>query len=89
MKYMTAWNVKEENFRAVVKRFSKNPPEVPEGVTMLGRWHRMGGGDGFALFETDDPVALSSYILAWADIVDQQVYAVVEDEEIAQALSQM
>ena len=49
----------------------------------------MGAGDGFALFETDDPVALSQYILAWAGLVDQKVYPVVDDAGIAQALSQM
>ncbi len=87
MKYMTRWSIKEENFSAAVERFSTNPPEVPEGVTMLGRWHEMGSGDGFALFEADDPVAVSKYVLAWADIVDQKVYPVVDDAEIAQALS--
>jgi len=87
MKYMTRWSIKEENFPAAVERFSTNPPEVPEGVTMLGRWHEMGSGDGFALFEADDPVAVSKYVLAWADLVDQKVYPVVDDAEIARALS--
>ena len=87
MKYMTRWSIREEYFAAAVERFSKNPPEIPEGLTMLGRWHQMGSGDGFALFETDDPVALSRYILAWADLVDQEVCAVIEDAEVAQALS--
>ena len=64
-----------------------NDPQTPEGVTMLGRWHQMGSGDGFALIETDDPVGLSRFIMAWADLVDQQVYAVVEDADIAAALS--
>jgi hypothetical protein len=89
MKYMTRWSIKEDNFQAAVDRFTQNPPATPEGVTMLGRWHQMGGGDGFALFESDDPVAVSQYILAWADLVDQEVCAVVDDAEIAQALSQM
>jgi hypothetical protein len=87
MKYMTRWSIKEENFAAAVERFSTNPPEVPEGVRMLGRWHEMGSGDGFALFESDDPVAVSRYILAWSDLVDQKVYPVVDDTEVAQALS--
>ena len=89
MMYITRWSIKEENFEAAVQRFSQNPPEIPEGVTMHGRWHQMGSGDGFSLIETDDPVALSRLILAWADLVDQEVFAVVDDEEVAQALSQM
>ena len=89
MKYMCTWSVKEENFNAAIERFTQNPPAVPEGVTMVERWHQMGSGDGFTLFETEDAVALSRYILAWADLVDQQIYAVVDEEEIGQALSQM
>ena len=54
---------------------------------MHGRWHQMGGGDGFRLIEADDPIALSRYVLAWADLVDGEIYAVVDDSEIAQALS--
>jgi hypothetical protein len=87
MKYMTRWSIKEDNFAAVLERFTTNDPQTPEGVTMLGRWHQMGSGDGFALIETDDPVGLSRFIMAWADLVDQQVYAVVEDADIAAALS--
>lgn len=87
MKYMTRWSIKEENFAAAVERFATNPPVVPEGVTMLGRWHEMGSGDGFALFEADDPVAVARYVLAWADLVDQKVYPVIDDAETAQALS--
>ncbi|NNM06680.1 MAG: DUF3303 family protein [Gemmatimonadetes bacterium] len=87
MKYITRWSIKEENFAAAVERFTTNDPQAPEGVTMLGRWHQMGNGDGFSLIEADDPVALSKFILAWADLVDQEVYAVVEDAEIGKALS--
>ncbi|MFH1764494.1 MAG: DUF3303 family protein [Gemmatimonadota bacterium] len=87
MKYITKWSIKEENFAAAVERFATNPPKLPEGVTMHGRWHQMGSGDGFSLIESDDPIALSRYVLAWADLVDQEVFAVLDDSEIAQALS--
>ena len=40
------------------------------------------------LFETDDPVALSRYFLAWSDLVDLKVVPVVDDEEIAKALTE-
>ena len=87
MKYITKWSIKEENFAAAVERFKTNSPQAGEGVKMIGRWHVMGGGDGFSLIEATDPIALSRFILAWADLVDQEIYAVVDDAEIAQALS--
>lgn len=53
---------------------------------MLDRWHEVGSGKGYALFETDNAVALSKFVLAWADLVDQKIVPVVGDEEIGQAL---
>ena len=46
----------------------------------------MGTGKGFSLLEADDPVALSKYQLAWADLVDLKIVPVVGDEEIETAL---
>ena len=36
--------------------------------------------------ETDDPVALTRYIMSWADLIDPRVYPVVEDSAVAAAL---
>ena len=87
MKYMVRWSIKEEHFAAVIERFTTADPQPPEGLAMLGRWHEMGSGKGYSLFETDNPVALSRFVMKWADLVDQEVCAVVEDGEIAEALS--
>ena len=81
MKYITRWHIKEHNMEAAVERFTQAPPELPEGLTMHGRWHEMATGRGFAFLETDDPVALSKYLLAWSDLVDQEVHPVVGDDK--------
>ena len=86
MLYVTHWKLKEEHTADAVARFSNAPPEIPPGVTMIGRWHAMGSGEGFSLMESDDPVAISSYVYAWADLVDQRVYPVVDDDGIARAM---
>ena len=86
MKYMSVWHIRPENQKAAVDRFLNDPPAMPDGITMLGRWHEVGTGRGFALIETDDPVAMSKYLLAWADVVDQKVQPVVDDEQIGAAL---
>jgi hypothetical protein len=86
MKYMTRWHIKEENMEAAVNRFKNDPPEVPAGVTMLGRWHQMATGYGFALIESDDPIAVARYAAAWSDLVHQEIFPVIDDSEVAQAL---
>ncbi|MCL7937781.1 MAG: DUF3303 domain-containing protein [marine benthic group bacterium] len=86
MLYVTHWKIKEEHLEEAVARFSNAPPEIPAGVKMIGRWHAMGTGEGFSLMESDDPVAISSYVYAWADLVEQRVFPVIDDEGISKAM---
>jgi hypothetical protein len=88
MKYMTVWSIAPENIKASIKRFKEADPKPGSGVKLLNRWHEVGTGKGYALFEVDDYVELSRFLFAWADLVDQKVVPVVEDEEIAKALSE-
>jgi hypothetical protein len=46
----------------------------------------MGTGRGVTLIEADDPIAVTKYALAWADLVDQKIVPVVGDAEVAVAL---
>jgi hypothetical protein len=87
VKFMSVWSIKPENMPAVIDRFGTADPKPPPGVRMLDRWHEVGTGQGFALLEADDPVALSKFILAWSDLVEQKIVPVVGDEEIGKALS--
>ena len=85
MKYMVTFHIRPENFKATTKRFMEGEPTVA-GANIIGRWHEMGTGRGFALVESDDPVAVSKLAIAWADLVDQKTVAVVDDAQIAAAL---
>ena len=85
MLYMVTWNISEDNYEAAVERF-KGGEDLPEGVTMVGRWHALGAGYGWTLFEADDPVALSKVGIGWSDLVGQEVTPVITDEQVAQAL---
>lgn len=86
MHYVVVWSIKPEQFEAVIERFATADPAPEAGTKLLGRWHEMGTGKGFSLIESDDPVSLSKYQLAWADLVDLKIVPVVGDEEIARAL---
>ena len=43
---------------------------------------------GFTYRGADDPVAASREALAWSDLIDLEVYPVVDDATIAKALAQ-
>lgn len=86
MKYMLVWFFPPENEKAVRKRFMEANPVPPPGVKIVGRWHEMGTGKGFTLFESDDPVGVSKVFLAWGDLVYQKVVPVLDDQELSKAL---
>ncbi len=86
MKYMTTWTIKPENVKAAIARFKETGGQAPAGVTMIGRWHEMGTGRGATVVESDDPVAVSKFSLAWADLLDQTTVAVIEDAQLAAAM---
>ena len=46
----------------------------------------MGAGYGFALFDVDDPIAFTKFLMQWSDLVNQEVTPVLTDEEVGQAL---
>ena len=85
MLYMVTWNIDEANYEAAVDRF-KAGDDMPEGVTMVGRWHALGAGYGWTLIETDDPVAAAKLGVKWSDLVGQEITPVITDEQVAQAL---
>ena len=47
----------------------------------LGRWHDVINGRGVSIAETDDPDALSRWLLAWNVGVDFEISIVHTDEE--------
>jgi Domain of unknown function (DUF3303) len=85
MVYMIVWSISRQNYKAAVARF-KEDRALPAGLKLKARWHAMGGGEGFSLVETEDPVALSKYVAEWADLVDVRVVPIVDDVQMAQAL---
>ena len=52
MKYMVVFPLTKDTFKARAARFLDNGGHPPEGVTMLGRWHALGGDEVFVLAET-------------------------------------
>ena len=80
MKYVSHWKLPQGTVNAAIKRFLETGGSPPEGVKMLGRWHGM-NGEGFAIFESDDPKAMYLWYAQWLDLIDLKVTPCVEDAE--------
>jgi hypothetical protein len=89
MKFMSVWTVLPGTLRETVDRFLGGQGQPPEGVTLLGRWHKADCSGGFVLFETGNPSAFYESAAVWADVLEIHTVPVVEDADAARILAKV
>ena len=89
MKYMITFPMSMATFHERVARFLETGGSPPEGVTMHGRWHSLGGDIAFVLASTDDPKGIYKWLAGWGDLIEFDVTPVIEDDEAAPILQEL
>ena len=87
MLFMVIWTFKPSAAEDAIARFSETGGLPPDGVTMVSRYHVIGGNRGFAVAESDDPIAMGSWTRQWNDLLSFEVIPVVDDAGIQQILA--
>ena len=87
MKFIVTYELSPENRTPSGKRFLETKGAPPEGVTMLGRWHKAGGLAGYLLCETSDAEAIANWCYAWNDLLRFEIVPVIDDEQAGRVLS--
>ncbi|MCP4206325.1 MAG: DUF3303 domain-containing protein [Shimia sp.] len=83
MKFLSIYKYKPEQAKDANSRYLESGGKPPEGIKIVGRWHDIGGGRGFTVIETDDPVALSKWSTEWDDLLSLEIVPVIDDQEAA------
>jgi hypothetical protein len=81
MKFMSTWTLLPGSVRAAAEQFLAGGGGEPEGVKLLGRWHNVDCSGGFSLYESSNPAALHLGASKWADLLEINTVAVIEDSE--------
>lgn len=85
MKFMVTWRIHEDKRHETLKAFASMSDEDAAGelgsVKLIGRWHDVIGFTGVAIAETDDPNALSAWLLQWNGAIDIESVPVLDDKE--------
>jgi hypothetical protein len=86
MKIMIKWQLHPGKLHPILEKFSEMTPEQEQAlgdnqVKLIGRWHDLARGSGVAVYETDNPEALSKYALAWNEHMDLESSVVLDDDE--------
>ena len=86
MHYFIEYSIDNVNRDAAQARFQETGGLPPDGVNMLGRWHRLAGLGGYVIAESDDPVAIGKWTQEWTDVLTFEITPVGTDEETLQVL---
>ena len=54
---------------------------APEGLKVVGEWTAVGRDRGFMLFESDDPMLVTQFNMAWNDILKSDLMLVLDTEK--------
>ena len=84
---MTTWNLPTANYKQLVGRFLETGAPLPDGLTLLGRWHAPGSSRGWLLVEGDDATLLAQHLSEWGSFLEFDVTPVLEDEQASVAAS--
>jgi hypothetical protein len=87
MKFMTTWSFSPGVLPEAAERFLAGGATPEAGVKLLGRWHNVDCSGGYALYETDDAVALYKGAAKWGDLLELTNVAVIEDADAGQVLA--
>ena len=82
MTFMTTYKTSPAHRNAAQQRFKQGGGLPPQGVKMIGRRHKADGSGGFALCESDDAVALAKWIQDWSDLLEFEIFPVLDDNQI-------
>jgi|ERR1700733_5384063 hypothetical protein len=81
MKFMSTWALIPGTTKESVDRFLAGEGAPAPGVKLLGRWHNVDCSGGWSLYETTDAAALHLGAAKWADLLEVNTAAVIEDAE--------
>jgi hypothetical protein len=86
MAVMIVWKTVPGKYKTAIEAFLKGGGAVPAGGKTLGRWHSPGSTMGWHLVD-GDLTAVAQHVAEWAELLEIEVYPVIEDEDSAAALT--
>ena len=81
MKFLSTWSIQGINVQAAQQRFVQKGGQYGEGVQLLGQWHSVNGVHGWSVVEAESALALTTWLDAWADLLEITITPVIEATE--------
>lgn len=89
MKFMIVWKTVPGSYKPAVEEFLRAGGPVPPGIKSVGRWHTPGSTLGWHLVEGNDLTAVAQHVAEWGNLLELEIYPVIEDAEAGAAASKV
>ena len=87
MRFMVVETFRNQDAKAVYRRFRDHGRQMPEGLTFIESWVAADLSRCFQLMEADDPALFQQWIAQWSDLAAFEVVPVTAGKDTAAALS--
>jgi hypothetical protein len=87
MLFMVIESYRDQDAKAVYRRFRDKGRMMPDGLTFVGSWVSADSGRCFQLMEADDVTLLQRWVAEWSDLVAFEIVPVVAGKDAGEALS--
>jgi hypothetical protein len=87
MLFMVIETFRNQDAKAVYRRFRDHGRMLPDGVTFVGSWVAADLGRCFQLMQADDVTLLQRWAAEWSDLIAFEIVPVVAGKDTAAALA--
>lgn len=84
---MVIENLRNQDGKAIYRRFRDNGRMTPESLKFVGSWTEANLGRIFQLMECDDVALFQRWVAEWSDLIAFEIVPVTPGKETAEALS--
>ena len=86
MLFMVIETFKNQDGKAIYRRFRDRGRQMPDGLTFVGSWVQADMGRCFQLMECDDVTLLQRWVVQWSDLIGFEIVPVVAGKDTGAAL---
>jgi uncharacterized protein DUF3303 len=87
MLFMVIEHYRNEDAKAVCRRFLDKGRLTPAGLKFVGGWVEASLSRCFQVMECDDVTLLQQWVARWGDLIRFEIVPVMTSKDVAQALS--
>lgn len=86
MLFMVIERFRNQDAKAVYRRFQEKGRMSPEGLTYVGSWIEANFDRCFQLMECDDVRLLQEWVTSWSDLADFEIVPVVPSKDTSEVV---